>query len=76
MLKGLNDFLDKHEGREVGSSTKAIEKERVRQGYAKSKALESKIKGKKEGVGGGTGVPKSKWGTKQGNWMKVMPGDR
>lgn len=38
MLKGLNDFLDKHEGREVGSSTKAILKERKRQGYDKSKS--------------------------------------
>ena len=33
MLKGLNDFLDKHEGRAVGSSTKAILKERKHQGY-------------------------------------------
>lgn len=43
MLKGLNDFLDKHEGRKIGSSTQAIMKERKRQGYdggAKSKALE------------------------------------
>ena len=75
MLKGLNDFLDKHEGRKVGSSTKAILKERKAQGYdrgAKSKALE----GMKEGVGKGTGTPKAKWGTKQGNWHKVMPGDR
>ena len=41
MLKGLNDFLDKHEGRKVGSSTKAILQERKRQGYgAKHKALE------------------------------------
>ncbi len=42
MLKGLNDFLDKHEGRPIGSSTKAILKERKRQGYDgghKSKAL-------------------------------------
>jgi hypothetical protein len=39
MLKGLNDFLDKHEGREIGSSTKAINKERVHQGY---KAIKEK----------------------------------
>lgn len=45
MLKGLNDFLDKHEGREIGSSTKAIKQERKRQGYdSKSKALEGKKK--------------------------------
>jgi hypothetical protein len=47
MLKGLNDFLDKHEGRPVGSSTKAIKAERKRQGYdkhAKHEALESKKK--------------------------------
>jgi len=37
MLKGLNDFLDKHEGRKIGSSTKAILKERKAQGYDKRK---------------------------------------
>ena len=37
MLKGLNDFMDKAEGREVGSSTKAIMKERKRQGYDSKK---------------------------------------
>ena len=45
MLKGLNDFMDKAEGREVGSSTKAILKERKRQGYdkgSKSKAMVKK----------------------------------
>ena len=48
MLKGLNDFLDKHEGREIGSSTKAIMKERKRQGYdkSKSKALSKAKEGK------------------------------
>lgn len=39
---------------------------------SKSKALHKM----KEGKGKGTGVPKSKWGAKQGNWHKVMPGDR
>lgn len=39
---------------------------------AKSKALE----GAKEGTGKGTGIPKSKWGPKTGNWHKIMPGDR
>jgi hypothetical protein len=42
MLKGLNDFLDKHEGRKIGRSTHAIEKERKHQGYDgghKAKAL-------------------------------------
>ena len=51
MLKGLNDFLDKAEGRKLGSSTKAIMKERKRQGYdkhAKHEALESKRTEKKE----------------------------
>lgn len=42
MLKGLNDFLDKHEGRPIGSSTKAIKKERVRQGYDKPKSIDKK----------------------------------
>ena len=38
MLKGLNDFLDKAEGKPVGSSTAGILKERKRQGYDKSKS--------------------------------------
>lgn len=33
MYKPLNDFLDKAEGRPVGSSTEAIAKEMARQGY-------------------------------------------
>ena len=44
MLKGLNDFMDKVEGREKNkyfrSSTKAIKNEFKRQGYGK--ALEKK----------------------------------
>jgi hypothetical protein len=47
MLKGLNDFLDKHEGREVGSSTKAIMKERKRQGYDKSTPRSKALKGER-----------------------------
>ena len=44
------------------------------QRLSKSKALA--LHKAKEGVGQGTGTPKSKWGAKQGNWHKVMPGDR
>ena len=33
-------------------------------------------KGDYEGAGKGTGTPKAKWGAKQGNWHKVMPGDK
>lgn len=46
MNKHLNDWMDKAEGKEVGSSNKGIEKERVRQGYAKEKKehLAKKIK--------------------------------
>ena len=40
------DWLDKHEGRKEGSSSKAIEKEKVRQGY-KSKVA-NKMKKKEE----------------------------
>jgi len=64
--------MDRLEGKKEGSSHEHLEKERVRQGYSKSKALHKA----KEGVGQGTGTPKSKWGAKQGNWHKVMPGDR
>lgn len=48
MNKHLNDWMDKVEGKEVGSSNKGIAKERVRQGYDKSsskkKELAKKIK--------------------------------
>ena len=65
MLKGLNDFMDKHEGREFGSSTKAIMKERKNQGYdgghkAKSKALKAKMGEKKGGHKQGEREAKSK----------------
>lgn len=49
MLKGLNDFLDKHEGRKIGSSTKAILEERKRQGYDKPKAKSKALMGMKKG---------------------------
>ena len=43
--KPLWDWMDKVEGRKVGSSTAALEKEKTRQGYkAKSKGLANKIK--------------------------------
>ena len=51
MLKGLNDFLDKHEGRKVGSSTKAIMKERKRQGYDKSTPRSKALKGERRTKG-------------------------
>lgn len=42
--KPMWDWMDKHEGKKVGSSHAAMEKEKVRQGYgkAKSKALAKK----------------------------------
>ncbi len=40
--KPLMDWFDEHEGRKAGDSHKAIEKEKVRQGYAKSKAVAKK----------------------------------
>lgn len=42
--RGLNDFMDKHEGRKEGSSTAAIMKERKRQGYDKKHEVAKKMK--------------------------------
>lgn len=44
MSSHLNNWLDKVEGRKEGSSNKAIEKERVRQGYDKKKDMAKKFK--------------------------------
>ena len=65
--RGLNDWFDKHEGKEEGSSNKGIEKERKRQGYdKKEQRRQDKIQGeptsmeekmdKLMGKGGGGGV--------------------
>ena len=40
---------------------------------AKNKAIHAKMGGNKRSD---IGVPRSKWGPKTGNWMKILPGDR
>lgn len=43
--KGLNDWMDKHEGRKEGSSNVAIAKERKAQGYDKKHEVAKKMSG-------------------------------
>ncbi len=50
--KAMWDWMDKAEGKEVGSSHANMEKERERQGYKKSKSKSQALANKKKEVAG------------------------
>jgi hypothetical protein len=48
--KAMWDWMDKAEGKEVGSSTRNLEKEKKRQGYKSSPARSKGLEGKKKEI--------------------------
>ncbi len=88
MDKHLNNWLDKVEGREEGSSNKNIEKERVRQGYKPEEKKEQMAKkvlfGKKESpketkafnyLSNKKGMGKNVYTGKKGEYSKTKQGN-